>query len=228
MRPLDAVPPRYRSTYFAHIWSNGYSAGYYAYLWSEMLDDDAFEWFTGHGGLTRANGDRFRAMVLSKGSSEDFEPMYERWRGGNPTIDGMLRQRGLVEAKQEAAHWELPVAARWWIVVGRLGEMKMARLVVTYKTPKDKVAFDKYYFETHVPLTHKIPGLRKFEVNQGPAVSPVGDHGIHRIAILHFDSMAAIEAAFASPEGQAAVADLGVFAPEPGAVQILMFETRMV
>ena len=96
---LDAVPPRYRSTYFLHIWSNGYSAGYYAYLWSEMLDDDAYAWFTQHGGLTRANGDRFRAMVLSKGSSEDFEPMYEKWRGGKPTIDGMLKQRGLVEAK---------------------------------------------------------------------------------------------------------------------------------
>jgi peptidyl-dipeptidase Dcp len=96
---LDAVPPRYRSSYFAHIWSNGYSAGYYAYLWSEMLDDDAYAWFTQHGGLTRANGDRFRAMVLSKGSTEDFEPMYERWRGGKPTIDGMLKDRGLVEAK---------------------------------------------------------------------------------------------------------------------------------
>jgi peptidyl-dipeptidase Dcp len=96
---LDAVPPRYRSTYFQHIWSGGYSAGYYAYLWSEMLDDDAYAWFTQHGGLTRANGDRFRAMVLSKGSSEDFEPMYEKWRGGKPTIDGMLKQRGLVEAK---------------------------------------------------------------------------------------------------------------------------------
>jgi peptidyl-dipeptidase Dcp len=96
---LDAVPPRYRSTYFQHIWSGGYSAGYYAYLWSEMLDDDAYAWFTQHGGLTRANGDRFRAMVLSKGSSEDFEPMYEKWRGGKPTIDGMLKQRGLVDSK---------------------------------------------------------------------------------------------------------------------------------
>ncbi len=96
---LDAVPPRYRSTYFAHIWAGGYSAGYYAYLWSEMLDDDAYEWFTQHGGLTRANGDRFRTMVLSKGSSEDFEPMYEKWRGGKPTIDGMLKDRGLVETK---------------------------------------------------------------------------------------------------------------------------------
>ena len=96
---LDAVPPRYRSTYFQHIWSGGYSAGYYAYLWSEMLDDDAYGWFTQHGGLTRANGDHFRSMVLSKGSSEDFEPMYEKWRGGKPTIDGLLKERGLVEAK---------------------------------------------------------------------------------------------------------------------------------
>ena len=96
---LDAVPPRYRSTYFQHIWAGGYSAGYYAYLWSEMLDDDAFAWFTQHGGLTRANGDRFRAMVLSKGASEDLEPMYEKWRGGKPTIDGMLKQRGLVAEK---------------------------------------------------------------------------------------------------------------------------------
>ena len=104
----------------------------------------------------------------------------------------------------------------------------MARLMVLYKTPKDTTAFDKYYFETHVPITRKIPGLKKFEVNQGPVASPAGDPGIHRIAILHFDTMAAIQAAFASPEGQAAAADVGVFAPEPGAVQILMFETRQV
>jgi uncharacterized protein (TIGR02118 family) len=104
----------------------------------------------------------------------------------------------------------------------------MARLVALYKTPKDKVAFDKYYFETHVPITHKIPGLKKFEVSQGAVGSPAGDSGIHRIAILHFDDMGAIQAAFASAEGQAAVADLGVFAPEPGAVQILLFETRQI
>lgn len=104
----------------------------------------------------------------------------------------------------------------------------MARLLVMYRTPKDAAAFDKYYFETHVPITHKIPGLRKFEVNQGPVASPAGDPGIHRIAILHFDDMAAIGAAFASAEGQAAVADLPNFSPGEGAVQILMFETRQV
>jgi peptidyl-dipeptidase Dcp len=94
---LPAVPPRYRSSYFQHIWASGYSAGYYAYLWSEMLDDDAWAWFAQHGGLTRANGERFRQMVLSRGSSLDFEKMYEAWRGGPPSIDGMIRQRGLTK-----------------------------------------------------------------------------------------------------------------------------------
>jgi len=104
----------------------------------------------------------------------------------------------------------------------------MARVLVMYKTPKDAAAFDKYYFETHVPIAKKLPGLKKYEVNQGCVVSPAGDGGVHRIAILHFDSMAAIQAAFASAEGQAAAADVQVFAPEPGAVQILMFEERQV
>jgi peptidyl-dipeptidase Dcp len=94
---LPAVPPRYRSSYFQHIWASGYSAGYYAYLWSEMLDDDAWQWFEKHGGLTRANGDRFRQMVLSKGSTEDFEKLYEAWRGAQPDIDGMIRERGLTQ-----------------------------------------------------------------------------------------------------------------------------------
>jgi uncharacterized protein (TIGR02118 family) len=104
----------------------------------------------------------------------------------------------------------------------------MARLVALYKTPKDAAAFDKYYFETHVPIAQKLPGLKKFEVSQGGVGSPAGDSGIHRIAILHFDDMATIQAAFASAEGQATVADLGVFASDPGAVQILLFETRQI
>ncbi len=104
----------------------------------------------------------------------------------------------------------------------------MARVLVMYKTPKDKAAFDKYYFETHVPIAKKLPGLKKFEVNQGAVASPAGDSEFHRVAILHFDDMRAMQAALASPEGQAAAADVGVFAPEPGAVQILMFETRQV
>ncbi len=94
---LKAVPPRYRSTYFAHIWGSGYSAGYYAYLWSEMLDDAAYQWFEDHGGLTRENGDRFRAMVLSRGNTEDLNQMFDKWLGGEPKIGPMLKQRGLVE-----------------------------------------------------------------------------------------------------------------------------------
>jgi peptidyl-dipeptidase Dcp len=92
---LAAVPPRYRSSYFLHIWDNGYEAGYYAYLWSEMLDDDAYQWFEDHGGLTRANGDRFRQMVLSRGYTEDLEKMYSAWRGAEPSTTPMLKDRGL-------------------------------------------------------------------------------------------------------------------------------------
>jgi peptidyl-dipeptidase Dcp len=94
---LTTVPPRYRSSYFAHIWSTGYAAGYYAYLWSEMLDDDAYQWFEDHGGLTRANGDRFRAMVLSKGNTEDLAKAYSAWLGAEPSTAPMLKDRGLVE-----------------------------------------------------------------------------------------------------------------------------------
>ncbi len=92
---IEAVPPRYRSSYFSHIWGSGYAAGYYAYLWSEMLDDAAYQWFEDHGGLTRANGDRFRKMVLSRGNTEDLGTMYDTWLGGEPKIEPMLKQRGL-------------------------------------------------------------------------------------------------------------------------------------
>jgi peptidyl-dipeptidase Dcp len=95
---ISYVPPRYRSSYFLHIWGNGYAAGYYAYLWSEMLDDDAFQWFEDHGGISRANGDRFRQMVLSRGNTEDLPKMYKAWRGTEPSIAPMLKDRGLVES----------------------------------------------------------------------------------------------------------------------------------
>jgi peptidyl-dipeptidase Dcp len=95
---LSGVPPRYRSSYFSHIWFSGYSAGYYAYLWSEMLDDDAYQWFEEHGGLTRANGDRFRQMVLSRGNTEDLAKMYAAWRGKEPSIEPMMKYRGLKES----------------------------------------------------------------------------------------------------------------------------------
>ena len=98
---LSYVPPRYRSSYFQHIWGNGYAAGYYAYLWTEMLADDGFQWFKDHGGLTRANGDRFRAMVLSRGNTEDLAKMYRDWRGANPNIEPMLINRGLKEAPKK-------------------------------------------------------------------------------------------------------------------------------
>jgi peptidyl-dipeptidase Dcp len=93
---IRAVPPRYRSSYFSHIWGGGYSAGYYAYLWTQMLDDDAYQWFDEHGGLTRANGDRFRQMILSRGNTEDLAAMYIAWRGRAPTIDAMMKYRGLL------------------------------------------------------------------------------------------------------------------------------------
>ena len=92
---LSAVPPRYRSTYFLHIWANNYAAGYYAYQWAEMLDDDAYQWFEENGGLTRANGDRFRRMVLSRGNTENLSDMYAAWRGRAPEIGAMLKERGL-------------------------------------------------------------------------------------------------------------------------------------
>jgi peptidyl-dipeptidase Dcp len=95
---VSYVPPRYRSTYFAHIWGSGYSAGYYAYLWTQMLADDAFQWFDEHGDLTRANGDRFRKMVLSRGNTEDLAKMYETWRGAPPNSEAMLKDRGLEES----------------------------------------------------------------------------------------------------------------------------------
>ena len=95
---LSYVPPRYRSSYFLHIWSNGYAAGYYAYLWTQMLADDAFEDFKQHGGLTRENGDRFRAMILSRGNTEELAKLYKDWRGQDPSIEPMLVHRGLKQA----------------------------------------------------------------------------------------------------------------------------------
>jgi peptidyl-dipeptidase Dcp len=89
------VPPRYRSSYFLHIWSNGYSAGYYAYPWTRMLGQDAFAWFQSHGGLTRANGQRFRNMVLSRGNTLDLAEMYRGFTGHDPSIQPYLDYYGL-------------------------------------------------------------------------------------------------------------------------------------
>ncbi len=89
------VPPRYRTSYFRHVWSGGYAANYYAYLWTEMLHHDAFQWFASNGGMTRANGDRFRQLVLSQGNSQDLAELYRGFAGRNPSIEPMLKARGL-------------------------------------------------------------------------------------------------------------------------------------
>jgi uncharacterized protein (TIGR02118 family) len=102
----------------------------------------------------------------------------------------------------------------------------MAEVVVTYKTPKDSAAFDAYYAETHIPLAKKMPGLRKYQISQGAVATPAGPSGVHLIATLTFDSMAAVQAAFGSPEGQAAAGDLPNFAT--GGADIMFYDTREV
>ena len=92
---LEAVPPRYRSTYFSHVWSSGYSAGYYSYIWSEVLDADSVEWFKENGGLTRDNGDHFRRTLLSKGGSVDALTLFRNFRGADPDVRPLLERRGL-------------------------------------------------------------------------------------------------------------------------------------
>jgi len=93
------VPPRYRSSYFLHIWANGYSAGYYAYLWTQMLEHAAYHWFMDHGGLTRENGDRFRDLVLSRGHTQDYGTMFRAFYGKDPDIGPMLEEHGLPTGK---------------------------------------------------------------------------------------------------------------------------------
>jgi len=93
---LPEVPPRYHTTYFSHIWGSGYAAGYYAYLWSDVLDEDAYAWFKEHGGMTRANGQRFREMVLSRGGTLDPAAMYRAFRGRDPKVEPLLQSRGLM------------------------------------------------------------------------------------------------------------------------------------
>ncbi|MBP1165862.1 peptidyl-dipeptidase Dcp [Chryseobacterium sp. PvR013] len=94
---LATVPPRYHTPYFAHIWGGGYSAGYYAYLWSETLDNDAWEWISKNGGLTRENGDRFRKYILSVGNSVDLNQAFRDFTGHDPDIKPLLRNRGFIK-----------------------------------------------------------------------------------------------------------------------------------
>jgi len=89
------VPPRYRSTYFAHIFGGGYAAGYYSYIWSEVLDADSEAWFKRHGGLRRENGDVFRGKLLSKGGSVDAMTLFRDFYGAEPDIRPLLERRGL-------------------------------------------------------------------------------------------------------------------------------------
>jgi uncharacterized protein (TIGR02118 family) len=102
----------------------------------------------------------------------------------------------------------------------------MAELVVLYKTPKDPAAFDKYYAETHIPLAKKLPGLRKYQVSQGAVATPAGPSGLHLVAVLTFDNMAAVQNAFGSAEGKAAAGDVAKFAT--GGADIMFFDTKVV
>lgn len=105
---FSPVPPRYRSTYFSHIFeSDGYSAGYYSYIWSEVLDAATVDWFKAHGGLQRANGDRFRRTLLSRGGSDDAMTLYRDFTGADPEIAPLLKRRGL-----EATPGETPAPGR--------------------------------------------------------------------------------------------------------------------
>ncbi|MCC7195341.1 MAG: M3 family metallopeptidase [Gemmatimonadaceae bacterium] len=96
---VPEVPPRYRSTYFLHIWANGYSAAYYAYMWSEVLDHDTYYWFKDHGGMTRANGQRLRDLVLSRGHTADPGALFRSFVGRDPYVEPLLIERGLKPAK---------------------------------------------------------------------------------------------------------------------------------
>lgn len=101
---VGLVPPRYRSTYFNHIFSDpeGYSSGYYSYLWTQMLDHDSRKWFTDNGGLTRKNGDHYRATVLSRGGTMDYFEMFRNFAGRAPDIQPLLEARGLVSGDTKA------------------------------------------------------------------------------------------------------------------------------
>jgi len=90
------VPPRYRTTYFNHVWASGYSAGYYAYLWSEALAADGFDGVMASGGMNRANGQKYRDTVLSRGLTVEPMKMYEDFRGRPLDTDAVLKRRGLL------------------------------------------------------------------------------------------------------------------------------------
>ena len=90
-----AVPTRYKTNYFAHIFGGGYAAGYYGYIWSEVLDADSVNWFRENGGLTRENGQRFADLLLARGGSRDSMQMARDFLGREPSIAPLLKRRGL-------------------------------------------------------------------------------------------------------------------------------------
>ncbi|MET0863126.1 MAG: M3 family metallopeptidase, partial [Nakamurella sp.] len=106
------VPPRYRSTYFQHIFSGGYSAGYYSYIWSEVLDAETVEWFKEHGGLRRENGDLFRSKLLSVGGSIEAMDAFRSVRGRDAEIGPLLGRRGLDRSGTEQNNPEQNVEAK--------------------------------------------------------------------------------------------------------------------
>jgi peptidyl-dipeptidase Dcp len=93
---FSPVPTRYRTSYFAHIFAGGYSAGYYGYIWSEILDADSVTWFKQNGGLSRENGQRFSDYLLSRGGSKDSMTLVKEFLGREPSIQPLLERRGLV------------------------------------------------------------------------------------------------------------------------------------
>ena len=104
----------------------------------------------------------------------------------------------------------------------------MARMMVIYRQPADVDAFAKHYFETHIPLARKIPGLRKYEISHGPVTVVAGPPDVHLIGTLYFDDLDAIKSAFASPQGRAAAADRRLYAPDESGVQMFLFDNREV
>ncbi len=94
---LEAVPPRYHTPYFAHIWGGGYSAGYYAYMWSDVLNAAAWDYISKNGGMTRQNGDRFRQYILSVGNSVDLNKAFKDFTGKDPDINPLLRNKGFIK-----------------------------------------------------------------------------------------------------------------------------------
>jgi uncharacterized protein (TIGR02118 family) len=104
----------------------------------------------------------------------------------------------------------------------------MARMIAIYQTPNDKDAFDKHYFEIHVPLAKGLTGLKKYVVSKGPVISTTGNTDTYLVGTLHFDNLNAIKAAFASEQGRACAADRKLLVPDEDKIQIYLFDTEEV